>query len=374
VNLLYTSGTAYNGYVYIVGGYSTGYSAASYYAPINGDGSLGTWLISGINLPATQTYGSTVAYNGYLYSIGGYDGLGSGLSNHVYYSKLSSADGSIGAWSTGTSSPYSSGWQAQGSAVVNNGYIYITGGVSATNTVYYSKIAANGSIGTWVATTNLPVANNNATLVVQNGYVYQIAGSTGTNEVYFAPMNADGSVGAWASSAKIPFSSNPISLSASVAINGYIYELGGKTNVSTSTVYYASLNSIPRIAHYSYQFNFGSSVAGSGLTANGSPLTGTSGLQYRLADSSGVYGSLNNASSLVSPGGNCPSGTTQYLQALVTIDDSQNAAFPDYVVTPGYVTDVTVSYGGSRPAPNLRLHGGKSFQNEALQPLDTCGP
>lgn len=67
-------------------------------------------------------------------------------------------------------------------SVVYNGYLYEIGGMAAggalTVTVEYVPINSGGSIGTWISTTSLPVANDTATSVVYNGYLYEIGGYT----------------------------------------------------------------------------------------------------------------------------------------------------------------------------------------------------
>ena len=62
---------AYNGYVYQIGGYAGGATAAVYYAPIYNGGNIGPWS-STTSLPAATYQATAVAYNGYVYQIGGY--------------------------------------------------------------------------------------------------------------------------------------------------------------------------------------------------------------------------------------------------------------------------------------------------------------
>jgi N-acetylneuraminic acid mutarotase len=244
---------AYNGYVYELGGSSDGYNAQSttvYYAPINANGSVGAWVTDSANpLPQALAYATSVAYNGYVYELGGITGsiTGSNYQSTVYYAPIN-ANGSVGAWVTDSANPLPRA-QDRATSVVYNGYVYEFGGINGSNdqsTVYYAPINANGSVGAWVtdSANPLPQVLHGATSVAYNGYVYEFGGINGSNDqstVYYAPINANGSVGAW-----VTDSANPLPQAqedaTSVAYNGYVYELGGLTTGSQSTVYYAAIN------------------------------------------------------------------------------------------------------------------------------------
>src|SRR5690606_14388685 len=64
----------------------------------NADGTLpSSWTTNGTTLPANRSAGALGAMNGHLYYIGGHDGT---LTyENVYYAPLN-ADGSVGTWST----------------------------------------------------------------------------------------------------------------------------------------------------------------------------------------------------------------------------------------------------------------------------------
>ena len=65
---------AYNGYLYVIGGNDGALSDVKV-APINGDGTVGNWVTT-TALATPRAYHTSVADNGYLYVIGGYDGAG----------------------------------------------------------------------------------------------------------------------------------------------------------------------------------------------------------------------------------------------------------------------------------------------------------
>ena len=79
---------------------------------------------------------------------------------------------SLSSWNANTSLPTST---YGATSVVYNGYVYEIGGFNGgtpVTTVDYAHINSNGTLGTWTATTSLPLATAYATSVVYNGYVY----------------------------------------------------------------------------------------------------------------------------------------------------------------------------------------------------------
>ena len=180
---------------------------------------------------------ATVAYNGYLYTIGGIDSANNGTTS-VYFARIGQC-GTLGNWTATTPLPYVSDYDP---ATVGNGYIYAL--TLASSTVQYAKINADGSLGSWTATSKLPVAVDNAPFVAWNGYLYMAGGllvsnGTQTSTVNYAKMNADGSLGSWTATTRLP---NKNYEQADLAYNGYLYTLGGGASSQTSTVQYAPIN------------------------------------------------------------------------------------------------------------------------------------
>jgi len=207
---------AYNGYMYVVGGYTgSSYSTTVDYAQISASGSLGSFnhITSGTGSLLTGVSEFCLeAYNGYLYVIGGQTGANSATAN-VYYSQINSGTGAPGAFTAGTNLPsgtYPTGLSGMGCAV-NNGYLYVLGGTNDAssptyyNNVYYSQI-------------NL---TSGATCM----------GAAGINCTW-TPTNALGSG-----------SSNQITGLAAVVDGGYMYVLGGYNGTTdNNTVSSALIN------------------------------------------------------------------------------------------------------------------------------------
>ena len=264
----------YNGYVYVMGGYNGSSNVSTvYYAPINADGSIGTWTTSTHTLPQGLSNATSVVYNGYVYVMDGTNG--SSYLNTVYYAKLNT-DGSIGTWSTNTNPVPAA--MVLPSSFVHNGYAYIVGGYLSGSissaSIYYAPINTDGSIGTWTTnSTSLTQGVYGAGTAVYNGYVFEFGGYHNLsiiNNVYSAPINADNSIGTWtASSNNLP---TPLTYMASATYNGYAYILGGGYAGTSSAVYYAPLSgyAVPGVV-----------TKGASVVANGSVtvdvLTGISG-------------------------------------------------------------------------------------------------
>ena len=221
-----------------------------------------------------------------------------------------------------------------------------------------------------------------ATSVAYDGYLYEIGGSTPTLQSFteYAPIGPGGGLGNWMQTTSLPTTTE---MSTSVVYAGTVYEIGGTTTgggASTAVVDYAPLNVIPRVGHYSQLMNLGVTNATlDNITYMGTLPGGLSAISYETAGSNGVFGSPALASSLTgSTGSPCAStGPLQYVWLFFTLDDSQVGGFADSIGTNNAnITSVTINYATSHghPPPNLFLRGGASFQNNTLQPLDTCSP
>jgi hypothetical protein len=368
VALRQSTSIAYNGYVYEIGGYN-GSSAVTtvYYAAINSNGTLGSWSTT-TSLPVATSGATSAVYNGYVYEIGGLS------SATVYYAAINS-NGTLGSWSTTTSLPVAT---AFATSVAMNGYVYEIGGYNTSYfaTVYYAAINSNGTLGSWSTTTSLPETTGSAISVAYNGYIYEMGGWNGSAyvaTVYYAAINSNGTLGSWSTTTSLP---GNLDNASSVVYNGYVYEIGGDINsTGSATVSYAPLQSIPHIAHYSKLIDLGSIANVTGVTFNGTAGGGVN-VSYRAAGADGVFGTSTPVSNISGSGCTSNVTSTRYLLLTVTLDDSYgqgtSGAFPDSSGTPANLTDLTVNYNTGHPPPNIRLRGGQTLQAGVLSPLDTC--
>jgi N-acetylneuraminic acid mutarotase len=228
---------AYNGYMYVLGGYNIGYLDDVQYAPINSNGTLGSWTAT-TSFTTARSYHTSVAYNGYLYVMGGSDIT---IRDDVQYAPINS-NGTIGTWTATTSFTTARRGHA---SVVYGKYVYIIGGESSggnLNDVQYAPINSDGTIGTWTATTSFTTARSYHASVVSNGYLYILGGYTGSylSNVQYAPINSDGTVGSWATTT--PMSPGASSGHTAIAYNGYMYTMGGYNGSYQNAVSYTRIN------------------------------------------------------------------------------------------------------------------------------------
>ena len=236
-----------SGFLYQAGGvsYELGTDAVSVlYAQVHSNGTVGTWNAA-TPLPEAVYDHAGVAANGFLYVLGGVHytpASGDVLSDTVYYSKIN-PDGSLGAWQTANHLPYAPQFC---SATAWNGRIYVIGGWGSTgptvggftNAVYSAAIQTNGSLSSWVAQTPLPNATSSHTSVA-NGFLYVISGliaggSQITSNVYCSKINGDGTLAGWIQTTPLPYA---VANFGGVAANGRIFTMGGWNGSSPVSVF-----------------------------------------------------------------------------------------------------------------------------------------
>jgi N-acetylneuraminic acid mutarotase len=230
---------AYNGYAYVVGGYASttdwaGVTSTVLKGLISSTGSIAYWT-STTQLPFKDSNHPSFAYNGYVYVVGGY--ANGALTSTVLYGPISST-GSIAYWTSTTALPFTDNSHP---SFAYNGYAYVVGGVAsgtATSTVLFGPISSTGSIAYWTSTAVLPFANSYHPSFAYNGYAY-VVGGWYMSTVLFGPISSTGSIAYWTSTTALPFtdSNHP-----SFAYNGYAYVVGGNANgLATTTVLFAPL-------------------------------------------------------------------------------------------------------------------------------------
>ena len=257
-SLEFAASATYNNYVYEIGGQDNSSIVDTVYAaPINSNGTLGSWSAT-TALPITLGYASTAVYDGYVYEIGG--SSNSGFEDTVYAAPINS-NGTLGSWSATTALPQDSFYAT---SAQYNGYVYVIGGdngSTAVNTIYFAKLSSGGVIGSWSATTALPNNLSLATAVAYNGYLYVLGGVGLTNTVLIVPLSSDGTLGSWSATTPLP---DQLAYATSIINNGIVYEFAGADNSGlTNTSYYAPLTgySLPDITGQILEVKGDSSVS-----------------------------------------------------------------------------------------------------------------
>lgn len=224
-------------YVYLLGGYSdTAYVSTVYRAPINTDGTIGTWVID-TYLPDVLGLSQAIVTKNRVYLLGG--NTISGYVSTVYTAPINT-DGTLGTWTITNSLPAAI---SASSVAITNNRIYLIGGWNGTplNTVYTATINSDGYIGPWVTATPLPTALGYTSTFVSGGKIYVIGGYNGTttsSTVYTADIAADGTISSWVVSTSL---STGFSHSSLIVTNSKVFLIGGYDSTFSSAVFSANL-------------------------------------------------------------------------------------------------------------------------------------
>jgi hypothetical protein len=192
-----------------------------------------------------------VAYNGYLYVIGGVNSSGTRESS-IYIAKLG-ANGEPQLWHpTDTNKDNWNYWYTDSlngstarsylSAVAYNNRMYILGGQTnassgGTTTMEYADIRPNGTLGSWTSGTALPSVRHGHSAHIYNNVLYLIGGnSNGTlqSTVSYNRINTDGTMNSWVSAASFSTARATQGGSYTTIWGAYIYLAGGCTAVNGS--------------------------------------------------------------------------------------------------------------------------------------------
>jgi N-acetylneuraminic acid mutarotase len=234
------SSVVQDGYIYYVGGCSviacTTATNTVYYAPLNPDGTIGTWASAANTLPDVRAWGKLLSQGGTLYYIGGQDSAGTAQST-VYYS--TPVSGIPATWNATTNPLPAARSELSGS--IWDGRLFITGGHTGgvrQNSVYASPELPNGGdiSASWITTNGFNVARSGHSSFVYSNNLYVVGGSDGTNymsDVQFAKLDPlTGAVTNWTYSASLP---QKVYQADAYAANGYLYVFGGRSATAACT-------------------------------------------------------------------------------------------------------------------------------------------
>lgn len=299
--------TGDNGIVLItISGVSASTSTDVYFAKFNtssyavestnpGAGSCTNWCTSSsYALPNSRARLSLVAYNGFLYALGGVNSSGTRQST-VYIAKIG-AKGEPQLWHpTDTDKNNWVYWYTSASSLATersfsgafayNNRLYLLGGQTTASTggvttVEYTNIKPTGDLGSWTSTgmVALPAARHNHSVQVYNDRVYVLGGNNaGTlqNTVWYIKLASDGTMsGSWQtansfSTARMAWGGN-----ISVIWGGFIYLAGGCTALTSgfcstiaSDIQLTSINSDGSLADWNTILNVTNDLMGFGFVA-----------------------------------------------------------------------------------------------------------
>lgn len=232
--------------IYLIGGsVDTGVTNNVYSAVIYADGTIGTWSVVKnlpIGLSNTQAIvinSATGSYNR-LYILGGF--TGSFPVADVYSAQIY-PDGSLGDWVNELSLPAT---LYELRIIVTHNKIHILGGHNGGTwnpSVYTADINDDGTLGTWAETGTLPNNTMLSAVVVTKNTVYLVGGleslpefSQAVTGVYTASINIDGTLGAWIASSNLP---NALYGTEAIVTSSKMLLLGGFTDLGATDAIYS---------------------------------------------------------------------------------------------------------------------------------------
>ncbi len=168
-------------------------------ARIDANGSPGSWQAVSSTLPKPLYSHAAVAVDNRIYVVGGYSGAYEGAA----YVATVGTDGALAGWQTVASLPEGER-RATHAMVAADGFLYVLGGLRISDvldTVYRTRIRADGTLESWTADRSLPSPLYRHTAVVYNHAVYVIGGrpnaTSVSRKVYRAVIQNDGALGPW---------------------------------------------------------------------------------------------------------------------------------------------------------------------------------
>jgi hypothetical protein len=277
------------------------------------------WLQTGAGnfLPGAVAANAGASYRNYLYSIGG-TGSSDTVTSTVNFVFVN-ASGTLAGWNATTPLPNPT---TNAAAEAYNGYLYVLGGgqtsSTATSTVWYAPLSATGSVGAWTGATALPAGISLHKALAMDGYMYVMGGrsavGTVTSTVISAPINTDGTLGSWTNTTALP---GPRYYHAAASYKRRIYTTGGWTgSAATSTVFFATPNA-GAISSWSTTTPMTVDLLLHGLVADGNYMIAAGGLTSVIFPSSLTFYALMDSNGFLSPWslGN-PLPQTQYGQGV----------------------------------------------------------
>lgn len=229
--------------VYFIGGtLNSNYTGTIYSSVINSDGSLGA--ITAVSSLSFGTLGMShaIVTKNRVYLIGG---VINNSDNHAVYTAPINADGTLGSFTSSGTFPAHVRTHAVG---VWKNYVYVVGGYNTLNgsvqgdftgysrNIFRGTIAADGTIGSWINYPNaLPIESYNHGLAIIKDKMYVLGGrrttnSDASNTILVCSINPDGTLSA--------FSTSPVTLPEAMHSEG-------PTFITKNNIY---------LAHYTKMF------------------------------------------------------------------------------------------------------------------------
>lgn len=251
-----------NNHLYIIGASTSLTNSVTtniYHYVINPDGSLTYSNL--LTAPIAVTMTSALLYNNYLYLFGGYNGTSS--VNSIYRCPIN-VDGTLGTWVYLSDLPIAISGHT---AIMVKDRVYIISGYTSTgiNTNIYSATIINGSsLSPWTIVSQLPITVTGIKPFIIRDRLYLIGGRNGnliSNKVYYCLINTDGTLDQWLSGTNFPTN---IANYTVVTTTYSIFIIGGSSLSMLNTVYKSNINLDGTITNWSLSGNISPSLGLSG--------------------------------------------------------------------------------------------------------------
>jgi hypothetical protein len=218
-------------------------SSQIYSATVNGDGTVGAWKQAGAT-PKIMSFMGGIIIGSYMYLMGA---PWTPPTDALYVAKISS-DGQVGRFTAIRLPGVTANLISQ--LVVVREKIYVVGGGASANggdKVLVGSISPSIGEGSFKQTSKLPVPNQLGWSFAYAGYLYNVGGTTtgassdSIKTVYSAKINDDGTLGTWKAVGNLPVA---LCRMAGVVYKGKIILIGGNTTAGTNvnSFYWAQLS------------------------------------------------------------------------------------------------------------------------------------
>jgi hypothetical protein len=193
-------------------------------------------------------------------------------------------------------------------------YVYVLGGSNGSgllSSIERALVNADGTLGNWQAMGNLSSAREGLKSVAVNGYLYVVGGrntSSAVSTVEYAAINGtDGTLGNWQTASSLNTARAYFGLTSA---NGYIYAIGGSSTSVLTSVEYAAIN--PNGSLGTWQTTYALNTARHGIDAvstNGiiyvpsgqNPSGKLSSVEYASIQSNGALSVWQTTSNVITP-------------------------------------------------------------------------
>ncbi|MBK7858671.1 MAG: hypothetical protein IPJ65_08625 [Archangiaceae bacterium] len=298
------SATVLEGHLYVAG---VGATTAIVSAPINADGSLGTF-VTVASPPSARSGAALVAGSTGLHLLGGTDGSTFSETNSVYALTLGTLTGVANPLTLAVALPSA---RYGHDTVAYRDRLYVTGGNPTGAEVAFASVQPGGVLSSFNQTSAYSGARSGPAAVAYRDFFYVLGGENAgatLSDVQVAPINADGTLGVFTGTTPLPTARSGL---AATAWNGRLYVAGGSEGGTgaalTNDVYVASINADGSLGAFTPTTSFTTARYQHRLLAYGGRLyvvagnvggTGATDVQAAAINADGTVGPFTRAGTL----------------------------------------------------------------------------